>query len=971
QFNETQRSIIREAGTLTAEALGQMRRLDQQSFAATQSKRFEYLRNQFGMSSTPDDLVMHFFKGMGRKLNIENSKGNETINWNLENVVIWLMSKDSKIKELVARPNGGHKLAALKGKQVIGHDQHPLLRSELKNVEIIENEFPRLANFRIKTFSLTDDKTHFIRETYATFGKKWLLTFPILDADGKVRGVTDFLMDDPLLPEQEAALHSALHEISILFCHSLDNCRYKQVESFSQKVTGIISEKLIRNETWDVFIPRLEKFKKEKLEDWDFMGMSGVLWTGYQLRPSEESKPMTTQNDQAMIWINQQMKTKSEKKSNLPLYYDIMGFLIKGKYLSKQLTDEIIEKLKLSNIVERKAVLVTLEHAWQLIKEMSFPNNDIDIHDIKNDIEALFLLTDKLMIEELSRKSKAIPSNDESPEINFPLGSELNRNLLRLYLASLLLNASRLRNRYVGLNEDNYPYLVPREVRRQFMVNLSRYILGVIEIIEKDNDVDIEPHLVSRVEFLDSLLYLIDRYAHVELRVEECINIREHLGRGLTAEIEHHLNQTFYRDHLLHVIDVFLIGHLLLNANFTWLNEKDQSFIGHISELMITSQRKTTEDLMRQWAAAALLHDIGYQLDFKRNPEIHRSFFNLSNGTYLNWLNANAESKGKNLKEFAHQLFTGFSNFNNSDEWLPKNNESLNLCDHGIIGSLRLAQVLVHAEAQGIPGGKLNDSRLLEQYSNTLHAISHHNLFNHEVSFMRYPLTCLLRICDELQEWGRRRVNIEQIVKHLYLKIEDIDTKELPSAENLERMETNLDIRSDMEGKLKISLKSEPCNPAFLFRLKYRNPMEVHLDTTTTFLSKAYNLQHVDMEIDTPGSSEPLVFRIELIFPYPVEYFGLTELDIYGLYTENIRSLPLLLVSSNINKAPGGLVQLKSSEKKPSSDRVGIILMGGADSKDRKCWLPCDPASFFDDFFKFKKNILQNRSQDARNQDKS
>lgn len=745
--------------------------------------------------------------------------------------------------------------------------------------------------------------------------------------------------------EQQRTWAKAEHERAEQEC--------KEKEQYAR----IVDLEVLRDETWDQFSKRLKKYKNEKLEDMHFMGASAVLWTGYQVRDSRELKRENSNNNRinpecALTWFKEKTGNDTELIAKYALYEYAMESLLKTKPLTKDLIRD--NKLDLSNAYLKKATIVTVEHAWYFVKEASFQKK-INIREIKNELDALFSLTNTLIIMELIQSGKSKPLQNSDPVCDI----HINRNTMRIYLAYLLINAPQLRKRYVGLNQGDYPFLVPPEVQRQFIVNLSRFMLGVIEILEQENGVDIEPPSISRVEFLDSLLYLIDRYSHVELQVDERINIREHLGRGFSAEVKLHLTQSFYRDHLLHVIDVFLMGHMLLNTYFDCPGGTNLPFIEYISNLLKSS---TPVDLLREWAVAALLHDIGYQLASKlKNSEMYHNFFQLCGNIYPDWLDSKAEAC-KKLEEFAAQLISHFKEIESCCNWLPEKGESYELSDHGILSSLRVAQVLAHAGAQGQPVGQPIDPELLGKYSHALYAIAHHNLFNHKISLASHPLAVLLRICDELQEWGRRRVNIEQIVKHLYLKIEEMDNRDLPATENLERMETNLCLRKiniEEADRIKISLRKD--KPEFFFRLVYRNPVEAHLDSTTTFLSKAYNWQHVDMKSETSGSIE---FRIELVFPVPQEYYCLSELDIYGLFTERIRSLPLLFISSNIFEAPPGMVQLISGEKHLLMDQVGIIIKGEANPINRKSWLPCNPDSFFDDFMKFKKNLLIGRALD-------
>ena len=90
-----------------------------------------------------------------------------------------------------------------------------------------------------------------------------------------------------------------------------------------------------------------------------------------------------------------------------------------------------------------------------------------------------------------------------------------------------------------------------------------------------------------------------------------------------------------------------------------------------------------------------------------------------------------------------------------------------------------------------------------------------------------------------------------------------------------------------------------------------------------------------------------------------MEYGNLTEYDIYALFTEVVRSLPLLRQFESIREAEPGLIRIGTENKKFShTDRFGILLTGASEPGHHHGWLPLDPAHFFDQFIEFKKYIL-------------
>ncbi len=205
-------------------------------------------------------------------------------------------------------------------------------------------------------------------------------------------------------------------------------------------------------------------------------------------------------------------------------------------------------------------------------------------------------------------------------------------------------------------------------------------------------------------------------------------------------------------------------------------------------------------------------------------------------------------------------------------------------------------------------------------YRYAIHAIAHHNLANNQVSFDSRPLTCLLRLCDELQEWDRRRVNMETVVKGLYLDLQEGHFSGFPSYEIIDSFKANLKFepvfRDNIPTSMEVSLNGS--KPWFRFAVTYHDSMGAHYDPTMTLLCKAYNLQHLDFTVSNQGHNA-LKFSIKLHFPSPMEYGNLTEYDIYALFTEVVRSLPLLRYLESILKAESGLIVLGLKTRSPGT----------------------------------------------------
>jgi hypothetical protein len=277
------------------------------------------------------------------------------------------------------------------------------------------------------------------------------------------------------------------------------------------------------------------------------------------------------------------------------------------------------------------------------------------------------------------------------------------------------------------------------------------------------------------------------------------------------------------------------------------------------------------------------------------------------------------------------------------------------------------------------------ETALLDNYHHALHAIAHHNLFGHDVKLETHPLSCLLRLCDEIQDWDRKRINIERIVKNLYIAIDQNNLDSTGGRESLKQFVVNLTIeRSNSPDRICIGTLDD--QPRFNFQIAYENPTVGGFDTTTTFLSKAYNLQHVDLDIPKIEKRKALSWNLDLWFPQPEEYqaMGLCETDIYTHFIQEVRELPELSIVAPVSRHSGGLFvrepnnkdwpfadhasqgrlsPLKRKGLMNLMDRIGIVVAGSADHRNRVGWLNLDPSELFKPFIKFKEKLFLERKQ--------
>ena len=728
---------------------------------------------------------------------------------------------------------------------------------------------------------------------------------------------------------------------------------YEQIEELklskksNREFTNILTNDLLIECDWHEFIQRLNKENKKQLKIVNFIGPAAILSTSMTLW-NDDKNSIEDKASKPLKWLK-----KRRPKDKWSDFIQILEFLNKSKFFDSNLL-EIVNKSEFTNSLGFKSLLMVLGHSWSLVRDAalfsSYKNNRLPNSSQIYDLLKFTVNVCAIYLQNLN----GLGSD------NTPIG----RESLRVFFAYLLCTSPKLNKRYLWINTDDEILCrnVSKEVHREYLLNLSRYMLGTIKIMQVQNEISNNKSYVSKIEYLDSLLYSIDRFTHVQLGVDERLHVRKQLSRGFSSEISSHIRNQFYRDHLIHVIDVFLLGFILLNTYSKWKTGETSTLTEHLIKSIHTRNSKNkpsfknVDHLIEEWAVAALFHDIGYQVDIpkdeKYTPSNFNSFFALSRPASANWLSV-FQHVDYPWHQNLERLAKGLNKLSQIEELIPDQKHTF-LRDHGVISALRIGQLLAQSDLEGSVLQEEN-SPSVNYYSDALHAIAYHNLFSKIVSFKDRPLSCLLRLCDELQEWGRRRVNIEKIVKHLYLQIEETNTEGLSGYNYLENLHSNINYYiKRANDKVEILSKIKSLRPVFNFTLAYQNPVQAQYDAISLFLSKSYNFQHIDLS--ESNTELPMKWNIFLKFPQPKEYVGLFENDLYGLMRERIRVLPeLWQYNSNDNEYPAGLFWI--TDFMPNSDCIAIIIYDQANNK-RKGWQTCNPDLIRENILNLKRQFL-------------
>jgi len=241
-------------------------------------------------------------------------------------------------------------------------------------------------------------------------------------------------------------------------------------------------------------------------------------------------------------------------------------------------------------------------------------------------------------------------------------------------------------------------------------------------------------------------------------------------------------SQASYRDHVIHMLRVWLVGVYILTG-FSSVEDleihlapgKPQS-----KDAVSTACAVTPEERWAMWTVAALCHDLGYPLEktHRINDEIDRMlshFGNISSGRYT----YSFQTQHRSLNEIMLRLVSSkvrqikapegstpdklanSGKYQTAQQWkyYVKFAHSFEELKHGIISCLVLIKTLVYfMEADYDPNrdGRLTleDARQFCIRNQILRAIASHTC--PEVYHLQInTLSFLLILCDELQQWGR------------------------------------------------------------------------------------------------------------------------------------------------------------------------------------------------------------------------
>lgn len=259
-------------------------------------------------------------------------------------------------------------------------------------------------------------------------------------------------------------------------------------------------------------------------------------------------------------------------------------------------------------------------------------------------------------------------------------------------------------------------------------------------------------------------------------------------------------NGEYYRDHVSHVFKVFLLGEKLVDeflGGFSSIEVMDSKLlqknlkqrsgeIGEDYQNRIEARLITADEKEAMWCIASLTHDLGYPTEVVN--EIHDNLknmltiFNIQDVSYIlsqqsqvfndiivKLISSDLKLDEKNPREIEEEEPQEYITHTQAKYYF-KFSRSIENWDHGVESCIVLVKSLVYflETDYSIDERKPMDIEAARQFlirQRILRAIASHNC--DFIYHLKLDLSFLLRLIDEMQEWGRPSL------KDLFIKTSD------------------------------------------------------------------------------------------------------------------------------------------------------------------------------------------------------
>lgn len=332
-------------------------------------------------------------------------------------------------------------------------------------------------------------------------------------------------------------------------------------------------------------------------------------------------------------------------------------------------------------------------------------------------------------------------------------------------------------------------------------------------------------------EVLRALLWLLSEIGHDRFGIDRRLDFERHLCLVAMEQPALYGLKSFYRDHLSHVLQVCMTGWMLLKAEYAILGSAPQK----IMDVFRTSGT-TDESVLGQWFMASLLHDVGYIID------IGTGWADLLESFEYPVLKDLSERAKKMIMEWGGAAKPEWEGWGYKEEDRPGE-------DHGIVSALH-----VHSALEKIP------DHIPIDCGTALKAIAHHNHLHAAVPFETEPLSVLLVLCDELQEWDRPWLDLDRAALVLSTMVAFGSKQARDWHEPLKEVSMRIRIEEDSSTPPEAILAID--RPVLDFNIEYRNDIHLSHSIFNAWLGRTRNLQRIKL-----GANCPIDFLYRLNSP--------------------------------------------------------------------------------------------------------
>lgn len=315
----------------------------------------------------------------------------------------------------------------------------------------------------------------------------------------------------------------------------------------------------------------------------------------------------------------------------------------------------------------------------------------------------------------------------------------------------------------------------------------------------------------SDYDSLRSLLWLVCEYGHEALGLDRRIDLEKHLGLLAMEQPALYGLKRFYRDHLNHVIQDCLLGWLLLETHVNAGGKRFWEFLQGVG---------TQNEILRQWFLAALLHDVGYVVEVGKG---WAGLLELFDNASFNRVREGTLREIGVLREIA--LCKKDWGFAAEDQ--PE-------FDHGVVSAIHAQEML----------DSLGSQKPVGDFNAAIKAIARHNHWRARIDYAREPLSALLVLCDEVQEWDRPWIYFDRAALALTAGVLYRNSQDPGWHEDLSEVSVNIQTKWEDQRLASILARNDNI---LEFEIKYTDQIHYQDKVFATWVGRSEKLQRLNL----------------------------------------------------------------------------------------------------------------------------